>query len=504
MADHDIQGKAATGGHLATLGMAREMGAVRVLVAILCVAAGVKLALLDLIGPSFQPDSPGYIAFAQAMLTGRAFRPFDFGAAALPGLAFRMAGYPSVIAAAMLLSARHWADLVVLLQGTATLFTTGIIFTVLRRLFAVRWVPGLVAILYLGSGSLLWDNSIMSDSLYASLFNLVVFALLGDLVGCWRLRFLPVLGLGLLWGLSLLFRDSGLYFTFVPLMLLGAIAWRNADKGWRRILPAIGFVLVVGGAVVGYMAFNWYRTGTAFFAITGVANWLRPVFDMARYGFARPFEGGGIVSAVMRSRPPHYGFLAQLKFLKALHESCACNPVAMNAIVFQKYLATVIRHPFAYLAVIWHNFNYLGLGALLSDPVVTINQFVEYGTHVGHRVIPGLSMHHLEALYAHFSVTELVLMILATITATVSGVLFTLFLFGVPYFAFRAWRTQESMDLPLAVACFSWLSFMGVSLAFSMIHYEARHALPILPAGMTGLAYVLWRLKMRQERRAAA
>ena len=38
-----------------------------------------------------------------------------------------------------------------------------------------------------------------------------------------------------------------------------------------------------------YVMLNRYRTGEAFFSITGLENWLRPVFDIARYGYAQPY-----------------------------------------------------------------------------------------------------------------------------------------------------------------------------------------------------------------------
>jgi hypothetical protein len=468
-----------------------------VLPAILVSAAIGKCLLLLVVGPSFQPDSGGYVGFANSILNGAAFRPFDFKATALPNLAFRMAGYPLIIAASKLLSTGNWADIVVLLQCAVTLLTTAIIFVVLRRTFTPLWVPVFVAVLYLCSGSLLWDNSIMSDSLYASLFTIVIFVLLGALVGSWKLG-RGAFGLGLLWGGSLLFRDSGIYFTVFPLALLCALTGR--EGGRAAASHVVSFLIAVGGVVGTYVIFNWYRTGSVFFGITGVANWLRPVFDMVRYNYANPFQGQDIVSTIMRHRPAAYDFPAQLQFLNVLHQSCSCSPVRMDSIVLHKFVSTVLHHPFAYLGVVWHNFNYIGLGSLLVDPVATINQFAELGTHVGHRIIPGLSMHHIAALHAHFSMSYLVLMILATISTTISTLLFSLFVLGVPYFAYRdlAYRARRDgggITPRILVGNFAWIGFMTFSIAFSMVHYEARHALPILPLGLTGIAHAILRVE---------
>ena len=56
------------------------------------------------------------------------------------------------------------------------------------------------ACMYVFSHFVLLDNSLLSDSIYASLFNIVLFSLLGHVVGGWRLTLLGALGLGLLWG----------------------------------------------------------------------------------------------------------------------------------------------------------------------------------------------------------------------------------------------------------------------------------------------------------------
>ena len=464
------------------------------LFAILASAAVVKVALLFAVGPSIQPDSPAYISYADSILSGAAFHPFDFNhSGALPELAFRMAGYPLLIAGSKLLSALYWPDLLVLIQGLATLLTVAVVFVVIRCAFHTKWIPCLVAILYLFSESLLWDNAIVSDSLYSSFFTIVIFMLLGDFVGSWRLSQLSVFGLGGVWGLSLLFRDSGTYFTILPLLLLFMNALRNKSGGWNIALLLASFLLPVCCIVASYVAFNWYRTGVAFFGITGVANWLRPVFDMAALHYAQPFQGHDIVSEAMSGRPSVYDFPAQVQFLNALQERCDCDPVKLQAIVFHKYLATIHAHPFAYLAVVCHNFNFLGLGSLLADPIFTLNQFLELGTRVGRRIIPGLSMRQLAELRTNFSIGELLAMLVATISTTISTVLFISFVLGVPWLAFRTWRKRTVANSELIVACFAWVGFMGFSIAFSMVHYEARHALPILCLGMMGIGYAIER-----------
>jgi hypothetical protein len=450
-----------------------------------------KLAVLYLVGPSIWPDTGGYTAFAEAILDqGRAFRPIDWiGGPAAPPFVFRLAGYPLVLAGAELLSAENYASITVVFQIFLNVISVVLIFKVTAHLgFSVGQIIAVLA-LYVFSDSLLLDNSILSDSIYSSLFNIVVFSLIGHAIGCWRLTLLGTLGLGFLWGFSTWTRDSGIYFTYVPAILILAGARRNAGEFARRPSFFCAFLIVVVGMTGVYTALNKYRTGEYFFSITGVANWLHPVFAMAKYGYARPFDGNDPVSEMLREGVLDYEYPTQLAFIQKLHTRCKCTPTELQSLLFNKYLATVAHHPFAYLRMVWRNFHYLGLAALLADPVATINQFFEFATPVQYKIIPGLSIRNLLALQQQFSLGRLLLMILNLLSTAVAAILFSLFLFVIPYLVARAWRRHEPIPPVLAIVAFLWFTFLSVSIAFSLVHYEARHALPIFPAGCIGIVY---------------
>ena len=452
-----------------------------------------KLAVLYLIGPSIWPDTAGYTAFAEAILDqGKAFRPIDWiGGPATPPFVFRLAGYPLVLAGAELLSAENYASIAVIFQIFLNVISVVLVFNVIAHLgFSVGQIIAILT-LYVFSDSLLLDNSILSDSIYSSLFNIVVFLLIGHAIGCWRLTLLGTLGLGFLWGFSTWTRDSGIYFTYIPALLILAGARPSAGGFARRLGFLCAFLIVVVGMTGAYAALNKYRTGEYFFSITGVANWLHPVFGMAKYGYARPFDGDDPVSEMVREGLPDYEYPTQLAFIQKLHTRCKCTPTELQSLLFRKYLATIVHHPFAYLRMVWRNFHYLGLAALLADPVATINQFFEFATPVQYKVIPGLSIRNLLALQQQFSLGRLLLMILNLLSTAVATILFSLFLFGIPYLVGRAMRRHEPIPPVLAVVAFLWFTFLSVSVAFSLVHYEARHALPIFPAGCIGIVYAL-------------
>ena len=318
-----------------------------------------KLAVLYVIGASIWPDSGGYIAFAGAILDqGKAFRPIDWiGGGATPPFLFRLAGYPLVLAGAELVSAENYAWVTVIFQVFLNVISVVLVFKVIAHLgFSIGQIIAVLT-LYVFSDSLLLDNSILSDSIYSSLFNIVVFSLIGHAVGCWRLTLPGTLGLGFLWGFSTWTRDSGIYFTYIPAILALAGAKRVSGGFARRLSLLCAFLIVVFGMTGAYAALNKYRTGEYFFSITGVANWLHPIFAMAKYGYAWPFDGDDPVSEMAREGLPDYEYPTQLAFIQKLHTRCKCTPTELQSLLFSKYLATIAHHPFAYLRMVWRTFH---------------------------------------------------------------------------------------------------------------------------------------------------
>src|ERR1700738_2133302 len=235
----------------------------RVFACFVGIVIAAKLAALHFVGPSIWPDTAGYTAFAEAILyQGKAFRPLDWiGGPATPPFVFRLAGYPLVLAGAELLSAENYALIAVIFQIFLNVIAVVLVFKVIAHLgFSVGQIIAVLS-LYVFSDSLLLDNSILSDSIYGSLFNIVVFSLIGHAIGCWRLTLLGTLGLGFLWGFSTWTRDSGIYFTYIPALLILAGARPSAGGFARRLSFLWAFLIVVVGMTGAYAALNKSRTG---------------------------------------------------------------------------------------------------------------------------------------------------------------------------------------------------------------------------------------------------
>ena len=103
-------------------------------------------------------------------------------------------------------------------------------------------------------------------------------------------------------------------------------------------------------------------------------------------------------------------------------------------------------------------------------------------------------------MLAHnFSIITFMSMLLEAISTTISMIALLLLVFGIPIMILRKWRAREPINDDLAIASFLWLVFATVSLAFSMVHIEARHALPVLPAALVCVVYTLQRLRARRD-----
>lgn len=471
------------------------------LVAVLILVSLTKALILATSGPSTSQDSPGYVEYADAILDhGRAFGPLVWGDNPSPTVVFRPPGYPLVLAAAKLMAGDRYAYLTVVIQSAVNFIAVWFMFPVALRLLRSSRGALLTVLLYLGSTSILWDNSILSDSLAASLWNVVIFGLVGHLIGCWRLKFYQYCGLGLLWGGSLWLRDVGVYFTLFPVLLFLLIAANERARWVSAMAGLAAFAVVTSTFIGGLVLLNFARTGQAFYSIAGAMNWWHPAFDIAKLQYAQPFSGDDLISRTVRDTNSNYDYEDQIKFVYELQKRCRCTPLELQSLGFAAYRSLVIHYPIAYARMVVRHFNYFALGELLTDPVATINQIFELGSAQPERRLPGLSLRNLSALSKSFSLEMLILMLVNAVAEAASAVLFSLYLFGTPYILLRRARQAWPPASDWFAFGYLWFSFVGVAVILSLVHFEARYALPIFPAGILGTVFACQCLLRSRQR----
>jgi hypothetical protein len=248
-----------------------------------------------------------------------------------------------------------------------------------------------------------------------------------------------------------------------------------------------------------YVGWNVHRTGQAFLGITGAANYLRPVFDIAKAGYADPFDDSSALSTTVKATMKDFDFPEQLLLLQRLHDQTGVSPLALQTLAFDKLIDTVLTHPLAYGRVVLRNIAPSSYGALLFDPIFTINDFFQLCVPPYRRVVPGSGLKSWKSLIATRNWPGMGLAGASAIAIVGSTVAFLLVLLGLPTLALRRKLTPE-----LALALKSLAIFVVVAIAFGLIHTEARHMLPVIPAALIAAAIAVAQFRGVAPRKTVA
>jgi len=456
---------------------------------LLFLAALVKFGLLLRYGALPSDDSGAYLALAHALQTDPAIWSSVPGwhTQALPLYAFRPYGYPALIALTQILAGSKFGVLLVAVQIACSLLVGSMLFDVCRQMApGSRWIAGAAVGFYFTSVTLLWDQSIMSDSLFASLFNIVLLTLAAGRVR----RLITLSALGVAWAAAVLLRDVGLYLTVIPLVFLFMLP---RLRRWQCIASFLLPVIAVTGL---YASWNHARTGTAFLSITGVANYLRPGFDLTIMGLATPFDGEDPLSRIVQQHPDEYVFPDQLKLLQQIHDGLDLQtPLALQALELANYRAMVARFPVQYARYVMGQLTPPNLGALLFDPVSSLNDYVQLGLPPYQRIIPGTGWKSVRELWRAGDVGGLALALISLVALIAATLAWSATVLGVALLAASAWR---SATIWRALALFA--SFLAVVGFYALVHSDSRLRLPSIPAGLVAASTVADRFRTRRLR----
>lgn len=472
-------------------------------------AAVLKIALVLWLGPVLFPDSSGYTYIADRMLAGGSWLT-ERGDAVDQNMVFRTIGYPLVIVPLKAAFGTAWASALVIVQ---ILISLAVLIPVLRVTEAVTnraWAGRLVLVLYALSGSLLYDQAILTDSLNASIFILVVFSIMGWGCGLWRLGPGRMLALGAIYGLGIWMREPGLYLAVIPLgMILVAALRRRAVFGENALRLGVtragAFLLAIAILSGSYMGWNQYRLDEAFIGGTGHINWLQaPVYGYVR-GYGDPFTGNDAIdTAVRETSNDRFAGMHQLHavfaVLSTLRERDGLNDRELTRLSKAKWRQTLEEHPVLMLRNTLRNLTPEKLAFLITNPLYNANEYVQLGPGQGERLIKGRSR-QIEDLGKEFTIRGTLLLAVDTGLRATSLVLFVLFVIGPPIWFVRKVRPgRPGLDPPLiAIQC--WAGFIVFALAYALIYSELRYFTPIIPMAQVALVAVLaaianaWRLR---------
>ncbi|MDA0785729.1 MAG: hypothetical protein O3B37_05500 [Proteobacteria bacterium] len=458
-------------------------------------AALLKVVLVLWLGPIVFPDSSGYTYIAERMLASGSWLT-ERGNAVDPNMVFRTIGYPLVIVPVMAVFGSAWASALAILQGFASLAVLVPVLRVTECATNRAWAGRLVLVLYTLSGSLLYDQAILTDSLNSSIFIVVVFSIIGWGCGLWRLGLWRMLGLGAVYGLSIWMREPGLYLSVIPLGLVlvaalrrQAISSENALRlGFGRAIVFIAAISVLSGS---YMAWNHYRLDDAFIGGTGHINWLQaPVYGYIR-GYGDPFTGDDAIdTAVRETTGDRFAGMHQLHAVFAVLDTLRTrdnlNDRELNRLAKEKWRQTLTQHPLLMLRNMLRNLAPEKMAFLITHPLFNVNEFVQLGPGQGERLIGG-SSRQIEDLRTNFSIGGALVLASDMGLRAISLLLFVVFIVGPPIWFLRKAKAGHLWSEPSLIAIQCWAGYIIFALAYALVYTELRYFTPIVPMAQVAL-----------------
>jgi hypothetical protein len=465
---------------------------------VLAVILALKLALLFWLGPSIFPDSGGYIAIGDSIVSGTHWLDDSgWGTGPTPTPILRPYGYPLLIALAKLVAAGQFSYALAILQCIASVAALAVVAAVLPGFVQAPFLRHAIIVLAAASGSSLFDIAILSDSLYASLFTTVIFLIVADFTNRFRLGPLACAALGAAWGYSIWLRESGLYFAALPLLGLAIAGWLRGLRAAAIAGSLAAFMAPVLGLVALHIAWNAQRTGHTFLSVGDAINWLWPSFNIAAMGLADPFDGTDIVSRSARGREIGQDLVGMNQLMMILWQDQGLEPHQIAHVTFAHFVAVVRHHPLAYLASVARNLQFERLANYLLNPLANLNDFLQLGPPVHDRIVPALrELREMIAAGHWLRAAKVGLFVLPFEVIAAAGL--AVLVIATPIAAIG--RLRMCVRGADVAAAFLWLTFVALVGAFALVHFEMRYALPVVPAALASLGYCIdrWRAGRRQ------
>ncbi len=458
----------------------------------LVILLGLKLGVLVLFGPTMVPDSAGYIAYADAILTG-SFLHVDLAANAIPITLARPIGYPAIIAAGKIIAGANWAWAVVFLQFGVSVWATCMVYRLARMFRLGIWVSLGVAAAQATSMQFVVDQSIASDSLCASTMTIAACILSGIILTREHPHLLRLLGVGGLIVVAFLLRDV-IEFLAVGFAPLAAAAAMSEQSRLRRLAA---FALVFIPLIVAQRAYvEWNRVRVGAPVVTTVSQWTlldalgnASQFDPAIFSGSAPIDLTG--RRVFKSFEIGKQLAEAFEANTILHRDYGWSAVRIAHEVTVTYLRAWIRHPWA---MIRHALTFLSETQVHQAVRVTetVRDVLLWNTGSDHefardREVRNGNLWMIPAVIAH------------RLIETLSVTIFAAFILITPFRLIREGLTAET-SVSAGLLCV----YLVVGGLYAAVHLEPRYLTPVVAGSIViGVVNIAW-LISRYRRRPAA
>ncbi len=452
----------------------------------LVMLAAAKLILLAAFGPLSEPDWGSYSEFADIILQQRDWlSDAALSSSATPMTIFRSMGYPLVVAGfrGVLGSGVEHLYALILFQVAASLGVTLLVWRLALAVLESRRLALLAAAGHATAIGMLYDQMLLSDSLYSSAFIVIWSVPLIGLLERRRAGAAILFGLGGLAAFSCLVRGTGL--PFLAFVLPALVPWARIGRpilGWA--VAVLLFLGPVVGMIGGVMAWNHARSDHWLVTTGAQFVMIQPLVKAAGRGHA-VFDGDTPIDIVARETLKTYEYPEVLEIVGALFSRYGLDAVASAEMHKQVYFRVWRRHPGAMIENTLTNFNN-SIIFQFFDPVDSADLYAR--AVIGHRVVPAGFGRAQEAWQRGDGVAVALFLVAIPLRVGAYGMLLVLALGGV-YLALRSLRSPPRGTA--AAALWLWAIFFGYTLSLCAIHMVGRFMPAILPAGLIAGLFML-------------
>lgn len=320
-----------------------DRGAVVLFFAALTVA---KAYLLVRFGPQLAGDTIGYRSFADQILSGGIWTTVpDLTTQWQPISAFRMIGYPLLLAGSQVVAGEGWAWPLAILQSAVSIAATWVLYLTARDLSGLRLVGLLAALLYAMSQVLLFDLFVLTDSFHTSLVVIVVCELA-------RMHFLQMtptpmrmLLLGALLACALLLREFQFYLFVLYLPPLLAYVLAATHRAVRRTVLIAAFAGPFLATAASYQMWNKLRTDHAFMTTGAQTAAIWALAKLAEDGAPVFASKATVLDVIAEETLKTYKFSEVAEINQALFEKHGLNAIQIASIARNAFLRAVRTYP---------------------------------------------------------------------------------------------------------------------------------------------------------------
>ena len=459
------------------------------LTAVLLLAVLARMAGLIAYGPGVYPDSHEYLAYAELIRGSDHSWFWNAGLDRMmaPVTASRMVGYPLFLAILQALFGSGFAVAAVMIQSGLAVAATAALYRIALRVTGTVWAAIAAGIGYGLSYGVWLDLALLADSLFISLYILIMARLVRMVLESEAQSAAATLATGAMAALLILLRGNGwaVAATLAPLACAALFARRNS-----RTMTILTLLLPGLITVAVYRAWNESRSGEAFLTTNAQVVMLQSVFEMVHKG-ARPFDGDSALDRSVRETASDYTLAEVVEANRRLHNRYGMTAVAIAEAATAKYAETILRFPGPFLTATLENYDLKSVAALVN-PAFGLAETHQINTEVS--LLPGLrELRRDPATYA--TPFRLSLLALHAMCALGSILLFLAFLIGAPFLALSGWQRNGPGDRAAALLAGLWLAYVGVAAMYMLVHFELRYVLCVAPIPVIAGSQVLLRLR---------